>query len=132
MRKAFLFANTLTLLTVSVLAQAGDADALIALDKSWGESRDAAALDQLISDDLVALSPAGNGSKAATIAEATAADAPEGPYTPGDYVVRFISDDVAVMTHSVAGEEQHWSMHVWQKQDGAWKVAATASIPAAE
>ena len=36
------------------------------------------------------------------------------------------------MTHSVGGDEPHWSMHVWQKQDGAWKVAATASIPAAE
>jgi hypothetical protein len=47
-------------------------------------------------------------------------------------VVKFISDEIAIMTHSTAGAEQHWSMHVWQKDGGKWKVAATASIPAAE
>jgi len=132
MRRAFLIANTLALLAASAAAQAGDADALIALDKQWGEARDAAALEPLLADGLVGVSPEGVGGKAQLLEEAAAADAPEGPYTAGDFTVKFLSDDVAVMTHSVSGDEAHWSMHVWQKQDGAWKVAATASIPAAE
>lgn len=132
MKNAFVLPGTLILLAASAVAQAGDADALIALDKKWGGGRDAAVLDNMLADDLLAVSPDGNGSKAEQIAELTAADAPEGPYTPGDYKVKFLSDDIAVMTHSTTGDEAHWSMHVWQKQGGAWKVAATASIPAAE
>ena len=132
MKKVFLITNTLVLLSASAVAQAGDADALIELDKQWGEARDAASLDALLADGLVGVSPDGVGGKAQIIEENTAADAPDGPYTAGDFTVKFLSDDVAVMTHSVAGDEPHWSMHVWQKQGGAWKVAATASIPAAE
>jgi hypothetical protein len=132
MKKAFLITNTLVLLAASAVAQAGDADALIALDKQWGEARDAATLNPMLADDLLAVSPAGMGDKAQIIADATAADAPDAPYTVDDYTVKFLSDEVAVMTHSVSGDEAHWSMHVWQKQGGAWKVAATASIPAAE
>ena len=132
MKRVFLITNALVLLSASALAQAGDADALIELDKKWGEARDAAAIDPLLADDLLAVSPEGMGSKAQVIEQATAADAPDEPYTVGDYTVRMLSDDIAVMTHSVAGSESHWSMHVWQKQGGAWKVAATASIPAAE
>jgi hypothetical protein len=132
MRKSIVFASAVLLLATSTAAHAGDADALIELDKAWGETRDAASLGNLLADELVALSPEGNISKAALIEESTSAEAPEGPYTPADYVVKFVSDDVAVMTHSTSGEEPHWSMHVWQKQNGTWKVAATASIPAAE
>jgi hypothetical protein len=133
MRKSIVFAGAALLLATSTAAHAGgDADALIELDKAWGETRDAASLGDLLADELVALSPEGNLSKAGLIEESTSAEAPEGPYTSADYVVKFISDDVAVMTHSTSGEESHWSMHVWQKQNGAWKVAATASIPAAE
>lgn len=132
MKYALMLTSTLIFLAASSVTQAGDADALIALDKQWGGERDAAVLDGLLADDLLAVSPDGNGSKADQIAELTAADAPEGPYTPGDYKVKFISDGVAVMTHSTTGEEAHWSMHVWQKQGDTWKVVATASIPAAE
>jgi hypothetical protein len=132
MKKAFLITTPLILLSASAVARAGDADALIALDKKWGEARDEASVDPLLADDLLSVSPEGSGGKAEVIAQATAADAPDEPYTVGDYTVRFLSDDVAVMTHSVSGAEPHWSMHVWQKHDGAWKVAATASIPAAE
>lgn len=132
MRKSIVFAGAVFLLTTLTAAQAGDADALIELDKSWGEMRDAASLGDLLADEIVAVSPEGNISKAGLIEESTSAEAPEGPYTPADYVVKFLSEDVAVMTHSTSGEEPHRSMHVWQKQNGTWKVAATASIPAAE
>jgi hypothetical protein len=130
MKKVFLITNTFVLLAASAVAQAGDADALIALDKQWGEAPDAAAQEPLLADDLLAVSPEGIGGKAEVMAQpAPAADA---QYAAGDYTVKFLSDDVAVMTHSVSGDESHWSMHVWQKQGDAWKVAATASIPAAE
>jgi hypothetical protein len=132
MKRSIVFASAILLLAISTAAQAGDAEALIALDKTWGETRDAASLGTLLADDLVALDPDGNGSKAEVIADATSADVPDEPYTAGDYVVKFVSDDVAIMTHSTSGAEPHWSMHVWQKQGDSWKVAATASIPAAE
>lgn len=57
---------------------------------------------------------------------------PAGPYDAGDYKVDFLSDDVAVMVHSVAGPEPHWSMHVWQRQAGKWKAVATATVPVEE
>jgi len=132
MRKTILITNAFILLTASVAAQAGDADALIALDKQWGEARTAAAVEPLLSDDLVAIGPEGMGDKADVIASNTAADAPDEPYMAGDYTVRFLSDDVAVMTHSTSGEQSHLSMHVWQKQGDAWKVTASATVPTAE
>ena len=132
MNKRYVVASAALLLMAGSLVYAGDADHLIELDKMWGETSDAGKLDSLLSDEIVVLDPDGNGTKASVIENATNADAPSEPYTAGDYVVKFISDDIAIMTHSTAGAEQHWSMHVWQKDGGKWKVAATASIPAAE
>lgn len=128
----YLVACATFLLTAGTVAHAGDAESLIALDKKWGESSDAAEVGSLLADEVVVLSPDGNGTKAGVIENATNPEGPVGPYTAGDYVVKFISDDVAVMTHSTSGEDPHWSLHVWQKQDGEWKVAATANIPAEE
>ena len=132
MNKRYVVASAVLLLMAGSVAYAGDAGNLIELDKMWGETSDAGKLDSLLSDEIVVLDQDGNGTKASVIENATNADAPSEPYTAGDYVVKFISDDVAIMTHSTAGAEQHWSMHVWQKDGGEWKVAATASIPAAE
>lgn len=132
MNKRYVVASAALLLMAGSLVYAGDADHLIELDKMWGETSDAGKLDSLLSDEIVVLNPDGNGTKASVIENATNADASSEPYTAGDYVVKFISDDIAIMTHSAAGAEQHWSMHVWQKDGGKWKVAATASIPAAE
>ena len=132
MNKRYLVAGATLLLTAGTLAHAGDAESLIALDKKWGESSDAVEVSNLLADEMVVLNPDGNGSKAGVIENATNPEGPAGPYTPEDYVVKFISDDVAVMTHGTSGEDPHWSLHVWQKQDGEWKVAATANIPAEE
>ena len=130
MNKRYLVASAALLLTAGSLAWAGDANSLIDLDKKWGETSDAGKLSDLLSEDIVVLSPDGNGTRASVIENATSTDAPDEPYTSGDYVVQFISDDVAVMTHSTSGEDPHWSMHVWHRNDGKWQVAATASIPA--
>lgn len=103
------------------------ADKLIAMDKAWGEATSGAAIDAMIADDILSISAEGLADKAAMLA---AQDEPlEGPYIAGDYQVKFLSDDIAVMVHSSGGEQPHWSMHVWQKADGKWVVKATASAP---
>ncbi len=113
-------------------ANAGDSDALIQLDKDWGSTAGADDAGHFLADDIVALDSTGVTGKAEMIEAAASADAPTGPYVAGDYKVHFLSHDIAVMVHSAASPDPHWSMHVWQKKDGKWLVAATASIPVAE
>ena len=131
MKTTIVITGLTVLLTAATGVLADDKADLIARDKAWGEARDAGFLESLLADDLLALSPAGNETKGELIAQETADDAPTGPYMAGDYKVQFVGDDVAVMSHSVTGDDAHWSMHVWHKQGGNWKVVATASIPAA-
>ena len=111
-------------------ASASEGKTLINLDKSWGEATSAAAIDPMIAEDILAIGAAGLINKAAML---KAQEEPAtGPYIAGDYEVRFLSDDIAVMAHSSGGDEPHWSMHVWQKKGGKWVVAASASVPAEE
>ncbi len=86
----------------------------------------------MLADNVVALGLEGVAGKAQMLEAAASDDAPTGPYVAGDYEVRFLSEDVAVMVHSAGEPDPHWSMHVWQKQDGKWKVAATATVPIEE
>ena len=111
------------------VANADESDALVMLDKEWGQAESAAAVESLLADDLVALDSDGVGDKAQILEAADSDDAPTGPYVAGDYDVRFLSEDVAVMVHSAGEPNPHWSMHVWQKRDGKWQVAATATVP---
>jgi len=112
------------------LAFAGDADALIQLDKEWGSAAGSDATAPLLADGIIAMDGTGVANKAQMMEAAASADAPTGPYVAGDYQVNFLSDDIAVMVHSSSSPDAHWSMHVWQKNDGKWQVAATASAPA--
>ena len=57
---------------------------------------------------------------------------PAGPYMAGNYKTHFVSADVAIMVHSTSGDDPHWSMHVWQRVEGKWQVAATATVPIEE
>ena len=114
------------------LANADDSDALIQLDKEWGESQGAETLENLLADDIVALGAEGMAGKAQMVEDAASADPASGPYVAGDYQVNFLSEDIAVMVHSAGDPDPHWSMHVWQKQDGKWQVAATATVPVEE
>lgn len=125
---------TIALLMFGSAAFAGDADALIALDKTWGAAPDQAAAEGFLADRIISLGADGATDKAGMIAAAAAAvgDSPAEEYVAGDYQVNFLSDDIAVMVHSASGSNPHWSMHVWQKIDGNWKVAATANIPAGD
>lgn len=120
------------LVIFSASAMADDTDSLISLDKQWGESEGSDALAPLLSDSVIAVAVDGLGDKKAMLEAADNAEPATGPYMAGDYKVQFLSDDIALMVHSTAPPEPHWSLHVWQKIDGAWRVAATASVPVAE
>ncbi len=117
------------LIMAGAVANADESDALVMLDKEWGQADSAAALESLLADDLVALDSDGVADKAQILEAADSDDAPTGPYVAGDYDVRFLGEDVAVMVHSAGAPDPHWSMHVWQKRDGKWQVAATATVP---
>jgi hypothetical protein len=117
------------LLLAGGIAQADETDTLIKLDKKWGETRGADALAPLLSDDVMEITDDRAGGKKEMLADAVANPPPEGPYQAADYQVKFLSDDIAVMSHSSSGEDPHRSLHVWQKIDGQWKVAATAAVP---
>lgn len=112
--------------------EAADREKLIALDKTWGEAPDAASLKKLLHPDLIGIAPQGVADRDRQIAIETGPDAPQGPYEPANYKVHFIDDDVAIMVHSVGGAEPHYSMHVWEEDDGVWRVVATASTPIAK
>ena len=113
------------------IAAAGDSDALIALDKAWGEAKNAGDIQGLVSDDLLSLDPKGVSGKAELVKAMAEAEPSDEPYVAGDYKVNFTDKQTAIMVHSAGtGEDAHWSMHVWQKASGKWQIAATASVPA--
>ena len=120
------------LLMAGTMANADDSDALVQLDEEWGEADGPAALESLLADNILTLGSEGVIGKAQMLEAAASEDAATGPYVAGDYDVRFLSDDVAVMVHSAGEPDPHWSMHVWQKRDGKWQVAATATVPVEE
>ena len=113
-------------------ANADESDALVQLDKAWGEAEGPDALESLLADNIVALGSEGVEGKSQILEAAASEDAPTGPYVAGDYSVNFLSEDVAVMVHSAGEPDPHWSMHVWQKREGKWQVAATATVPIEE
>ena len=114
------------------IANADESDTLIQLDKEWGESEGPAFLKSLLDDNIVTLDSGGVVGKAQMLEDAASEDAPTGPYVAGDYDVRFLSEDVAVMVHSASEPDPHRSMHVWQKRDGKWQVVASATVPVEE
>jgi len=116
----------------STAALADDTDTLISLDTQWGESEGSDALEPLLLDSVMTVDVGGLGDKDAMLEAADNAEPSTEPYMAGDYKVQFLSDDVAVMVHSTAPPEAHWSLHVWQKVNGEWRVAATASVPVEE
>lgn len=132
MRTIKMLSLATVLLFSAGLAVADDTDTLIQLDKKWGESEGADALAPMLLDDIIAVSADGPGDKGAMLEQADSAEPATGPYAAGDYKVQFLTDDIAVMVHSMPAPDAHWSMHVWQKVDGTWRVAATAAVPVAD
>ena len=127
-----IFACVFCLVMAGNIANADESDILIQLDKEWGESEGPAFLESLLDDNIVALDSEGVVGKAQMLEDAASEDAPTGPYVAGDYDVRFLNENVAVMVHSAGGADPHRSMHVWQKSDGKWQVVASATVPVEE
>ena len=113
-------------------AAADDKSDLISLDKQWGAAGmkgDAKAAHMLLSDALVSVGPEGVTDIKGELASYEPAPAGE-MYEATDYKVTFLDPNTAIMTHSVKGPMAHYSLHVWSKQGGSWKVVATSTTPA--
>ncbi|NOR20859.1 MAG: DUF4440 domain-containing protein [Xanthomonadales bacterium] len=124
--------SVICLVMAGSVAIADESDKLVQLDKEWGGAEGPEAMEALIADNVVTLGAEGIIGKAQMLEAAASSDAPTGPYTAGDYDVRFLSEDIAVMVHSAGKPDPHWSMHVWQKRDGKWQVAASTTVPSEE
>jgi ketosteroid isomerase-like protein len=116
--------------------------ALIALDKQWGQAgADTAKLDKIIGDNILAIGPKGEAQgKQELIAAntATSAGVQNASYEADEYKFEMLSPDVVVMTHRGTTKgtqdgkdvtESHRSLHVFQKQAGGWRVVANAQLP---
>jgi|SRR6185437_2031127 len=123
---------TVTVMFAAAAHAADDTDALIALDKQWGESvdkGDTSVTAKLLADKVVSVSETGIVGKQAELADIK--PAPAGThYEPTDYKVTFINPDTAIMTHSTKGADSHYSLHVWSRKGGKWQIIATSLTPA--
>jgi hypothetical protein len=132
MQRTFILVGML-LIMFAATAGADDKDALIALDKQWGEAvgkGDRTAAAKFIADNSVSVDDKGMKNKQQQIADIQPAPAGE-KYEAVDYKVTFINPDTAVMTHSTKGSDVHNSLHVWSRKGGTWQVIATSTTPAA-
>lgn len=111
---------------------ADDTDALIALDKQWGESAvkgDTTVAKKLLADKVVSVTETGVRGKQGELADMK--PEPAGTrYEPTDYKVTFINPDTAIMTHGTTGSDAHYSLHVWSRKGGTWQIIATSTTPA--
>ena len=105
---------------------------LIQLDRNWGAAGikgDAAAVAKLLADDLVSVDGEAVRDKKGELALVKAEPAGT-QYEPTDYKVKFLGEDLAIMTHGTKGTDAHNSLHVWSRKGGQWQVVATSSTPA--
>ncbi len=132
MQRTLVVVGTL-LVMFTASAGADDTDALIALDKQWGEGGvkgDTTMAAKLLADRVVSVTENGVRGKQGELADNE--PAPAGTrYEPTDFKVTFINSDTAIMTHGTKGDEAHYSLHVWSRKGGSWQVVATSTTPAA-
>ena len=111
---------------------ADDTEALIALDKQWGESvvkGDKTVSEKLLADKVVSVDENGVTGKQAMLADIK--PAPAGTrYEPTGYKVTFMNPDTAIMTHGTKGADAHYSLHVWARKGGTWQIVATSMTAA--
>ena len=111
---------------------ADDTEALIALDKQWGESvltGDKTVSAKLLADKIVSVDQNGVMGKQEMLADIK--PAPAGSrYEPTGYKVTFMNPDTAIMSHGTKGSDSHYSLHVWSRKGGTWQVIATSTTPA--
>src|SRR4029078_13117144 len=99
-----------SLIMFAAAAHAADeTDALIELDKKWGEAwvkGDTRAAAKLLADKVVSVSDSGVKGKQGELADMKSA--PSSPrYEPTDYKVTFINPDTALMTHGPKACNHH-------------------------
>lgn len=120
-------ATCLVMFTAAAYA-ADDTEALIALDKQWGESTmrgDKTVSEKLLADKVVSVDENGVMGKQAMLAGIK--PAPAGArYEPTDYKVTFMNPDTALMTHGTKGTDAHYSLHLWSRKGGTWQIIATS------
>lgn len=125
-------ATFLVMFTATAYA-ADDTDALIALDKQWGESGvkgDTSVAAKLLADKVVSVTESGVRGKQGELADMK--PEPAGTrYEPTDYKVTFVNPDTAIMTHGTKGADAHYSLHVWSRKAGTWQIVATSTTPTA-
>ena len=133
MNSALVAVATLLMMFTAAAAVADDTNALIALDKQWGESNgkgDTTVAAKLLSDKVVSVSEKGVRGKQAELVDIK--PAPAGTrYEPTDYKVTFLNSDTAIMTHGTKGADAHYSLHVWSRKGGTWQIVASSTTPAA-
>ena len=127
--KTILVASATCLVMFAAAARAADdTEALIALDKQWGESAtkgDRTVSEKLLADKVVSVDENGVIGKQAMVADIK--PAPAGThYEPTDYKVTFMNPDTAIMTHATKGSDAHYSLHVWSRKSGTWQIVATS------
>ena len=117
-------------------------EALIALDKEWGNSgTDTTKLDKIIGDHVVAIGPKGEAfgkQELVSNTSSSAAGVQNASYAADEYKFEMLSPEVVVMTHRGTTKgtkegkevtESHRSLHVFQKSGGKWQVVANAQLP---
>lgn len=124
---------TLLALFTATAALGDDTDALIALDKQWGESvikGDSTVSAKLLADKVVSVTENGVRGKQAELADIK--PEPAGTrYEATDYKVTFLNPDTAIMTHGTKGADAHYSLHVWSRKGATWQIVATSITPVA-
>lgn len=132
MKSILVTVATLLAMAAATAHAADDTDALIALDKQWGESGvkgDASVAAKLLAGKVVSVTESGVRGKEGELADMK--PEPAGTrYEPFDYKVTFINPDTAIMTHGTKGVDAHYSLHVWARKGGTWQIIATSTTPA--
>jgi hypothetical protein len=128
MRSILVACATCLVMFAGAARAADDTEALIALDKQWGESvvkGDKAVSEKLLADNIVSVDQNGVSGKKTMVADLK--PAPAGThYEPTDYKVTFMNQDTAIMTHGTKGTDAHYSLHVWSRKGGTWQIVATS------
>ena len=132
MKSVLVTVATFLVMFAAAARAADDTEALIALDKQWGESvltGDKTVSAKLLADKIVSVDQNGVMGKQEMLADIK--PAPAGSrYEPTGYKVTFMNPDTAIMTHSTKGTDAHYSLHVWARKGGTWQVIATSTTPA--
>ena len=132
MKSTLVTVATFLVMFAAAARAADDTEALIALDKQWGESAvkgDPTVSEKLLADKVVSIDENGVVGKQGVLAATK--PAPAGTrYEPTDFKVTFINPDTAIMTHGTKGADAHYSLHVWSRKGGTWHVIATSQANA--